>query len=257
MADAIIKRLEKLSKIVNSNNQAEVLQQDAISETVDLYLHTVTAEPSITAGASIDDESITVDAITGVTAGDVITIYENNSHYQSLVVSTATNTINLASPLDCAFTTDADVYVGKWNLNLNGSSTAIKAYILAPPSGYFDLQEIRISMLDSSPMDDALFGGITALTNGLLIRRVDGTVKNKALVVNNLGFKEFGFDVSYSDKAPAGKYGLLAKKNYKAVNGVVIRLSGTSGDEMQAWLRDDFTDLDQLSIIISGHVVED
>jgi len=237
------------------NFQVEI--QDQYTESVDLYAHIDKVNPSITVDTTLYDESIVVDSIASVAPGDVILICEGNRFYQSIVASAAVLTINLASPLDFAFTTAAIVHIGTWNLAVDGSGTTQIAHILPPTTAEIDIYQINVSITDNVDMDSAKFGGIAALTNGILFRVVNSTIKNLPLVVNNIGFSEQGFNIQYDPKAPAGVYGFQAKKNYHEINGISIRLDGSTNDEFQCLIRDDLTDLTLFDITVNGHIVQD
>ena len=243
--------------MINELGNLKVALKDQYTDSVDLYAHIDKIIPSITVNTSLYDESIIVDSIASVVAGDVIIIYEGCRFYQSIVLSAAVLTINLASPLDFAFTTAAIVHIGSWNLAVDGSVTPKIAHIVVPPLCEFNIYQINVSITDNVVMDSAKFGGIAALTNGVLFRVVNHKIKNLPLVVNNIGFSEQGFDISYDPKAPAGVYGFQAKKNYPKVNGVALRLNGTTNDEIQCIIRDDLTDLTLFNITINGHVAQD
>ena len=159
--------------------------------------------------------------------------------------------------MDFAFTTAAVIHIGTWNLAVDGSGTTKIAHIVVPPECKFNIYQLNISITDNVVMDSAKFGGISALTNGILFRMVNSTVKNLPLIVNNIGFSEQGCDISYDPKAPAGVYGFQAKKNYNIVNGVSLRLNGETNDEIQCLIRDDLTDLTMFNITINGHVAQD
>jgi len=239
------------------NDQSlDVNIQDQYTQTVTLYLHVQEAETTLSSAASVDDTTITVTDATGIVTGQVITILEGSYFYQSLVTNVATNTLTLASPLDFDFTTSASVCCGDWNLNKDGSSTSIMAEICPPSNLKFDIYAINVHVTDQTEMDSSKFGGISELTNGILFRVVDGTTKNLALIVNNSGFQEHGFDLQFDDKAPAGYYGLHAFKSYIIKNGVSLRIDGSTNDTIQLWIRDDLTDLNLVSCTVMGHVVE-
>ncbi|OYT15315.1 MAG: hypothetical protein B7C24_13705 [Bacteroidetes bacterium 4572_77] len=220
----------------------------------DYYIYNIQATPSISSNASIDDEVLTVTSSTGVVAGNVITIYEGTVMFQSLVTATTATTISIGSPLDFAFTTAATVETGLWNMNVDGSSTTQIFKIKAPIGTSLHVHVFSLTMLDSTAMDDGKFGGITQLTNGMVGRFVNGMTKNLALIVNNIGFYEAGFNTEYSSKAPAGQYGFRAKRQMADVNGTVMLINGVDGDEFQIHIRDDLTDLDQFACTISGHM---
>jgi len=240
---------------LESNNAVPVNVQDQHSDAVELYMHVTEASPAITADTAIDDESVAVDALTGVGVGDAITIREGVRSYQSLVTSSADLTIGLASPLDFAFTTAAGACVGAWNIAVDGSETAKVAMLHVPPGASFDIYSIAVNMTDETAMDSAKFGGIAALSTGILFRSVNGHTKNLPLIVNNKGFFEIGFNVTYDSKAPSGVYGLSAVKNYSSVNGVSLRLDGATDDRLELHIRDDLTGLTSMNITCNGHVV--
>lgn len=240
-----------------SNGAIPVNVQCLHTDSVDLYLHLDEAQPSITATASLDDTTLTVNSVAGVSAGDAITVYEGDRFFQSLVVSAVGTTITLASPLDYGFGPTAQLRVGAWNFNVDGSTTPVKAAIWAPPAAQFDLHSVQVTMTSTTVMDSAKFGGIAALTNGVLFRIVDGVTKNLPLIVNNTGFHEIGFSLVYDEKAPAGVYGLRASKNYCEVNGRSVKLGCCSSDELQFWIRDDLTGLDLLSVAVNGHILSE
>ena len=66
------------------------------------------------------------------------------------------------------------------------------------------------------------------------------------------------YDVVYSDKAPAGYFGLNFRRTFggQNKNGVVIRLCADDSDTLQVIIQDDLTDLDDFSVIAQGHIVE-
>lgn len=242
--------------MLDERGNLRVAKQEQITDSVDLYAHIGNAFPSITVDTNIDDKAITVDSISGVSAGDVIMIYEGCRFYQSIVLSAAALDINLASPLDFAFTIAAEVHIGTGNLNVDGSTTSKIAHIVVPPDCEFNIYQINVSITDNVVMDSAKFGGMAELTNGILFRVANHTIKNLPLVVSNLSFAEQGFIIQYDTKAPAGVYAFRARKNYSKINGAVLRLNGKTNDELQCIIQDDLTDLTLFDISVNGHVVQ-
>ena len=223
----------------------------------DYYLYKTIAIPVISTTAVIGDEVIKVVSSTGVIVGHVITFYESNWMFQTLVTGTTATTISIASPIDFAFTAAALVEAGLWSMNVDGSATTQIFSIKAPPTSSIHIHGINCSMLAATDMDDAKFGGIAALTKGILFRFTDGLIKNLAVVVNNIGFWEIGFDIYYSDKAPAGQYGFRARRYIPKMNGVTVTLSSGGLSEFQVHIRDDLTDEDLVACIVNGHMSDD
>ena len=107
-------------------------------------------------------------------------------------------------------------------------------------------------------MDSAKFGGISALANGVVLRKVDGVYHNIFNIKTNGDFALRSFDVAYDDKAPAGSYGFRCRTTFagQSKRGVTIRLNGTSGDELQILNQDSLGALSHFNAIVQGHVVE-
>jgi len=221
---------------------------------LDLYLYYTEATPSLTAAVEVGDRTLDVDSVTSVDIGDVITIYEDDHIFQSLVMGISTLTIAVGSPIDYAFTTDAVCDIGLWSMNVDGSSTPVTFSIKSPPNIDFCIHTIGISILDASAMDDGTFGGRPVLANGIYFsREYQGIYKNLALIVNNLGFREIGFTTSYSAKAPAGQYGFSATRDIDDVNGIVLVLSHSAQDTFSVTIQDDLTVLDTFACVCNGH----
>ena len=111
-------------------------------------------------------------------------------------------------------------------------------------------------MTDDAAMDDSKFGSLTALTNGIIARRTDGSIANFFLVTNNAGFFQYGYDTTYPDKVPAGVYSFRARKDVRNINGTIIGLDGTTDDELQIIINDNLTGLSEFTVQVHGHIVE-
>lgn len=245
---------------VEPNGGLAVNVQDQTSELVDLYMCRNTGTTTPTVSMSIDDRTVTVASTTGAVVGDCIDIKENGHLFQAVIQSIVGSVITFNAPSDKAFTTAAEVCFGEWNMNYDGSTTML-TYMVAPPAGVkWDVVRIIISITDSSEMDATTFGGMPALSNGVVLRYVDGTHKNIFIVNDNGGFAERAYDTSYDDRrSPQSDYGFRCRRTFggQSKNGVVIRLDGDSGDELQFLIQDDLTPLDKLAVVVQGHVVED
>ncbi len=220
-----------------------------------MYSKTATVNPAITSTASIGDYTLTVDTNTSLANGMAITIYEGSSIYQSLIMSTTATTITMASPVAYAYTASATVDCAIRNANVDGSETDQVFTVKPPPDEAIDIYSVRFTITDASVMDSAKFGGISALTNGIMSTlSTDGVLSPVSIIVNNVGFAEQGFTLEYDSKAPAGVYGLRACMNILATSGTIIRLDGTKNQELQVIVRDDLTDLTLVDINVGGHV---
>lgn len=233
-----------------------VLPQDPEYIGFNLYLCSQLAQTTLASDTTLNGTTIVVTSATGITTGKAINILQGDRIFQSLVKNVSGTTITLASPLDYAFTTGATVCSGNWNLNQDGSTTPITFKIQAPPDVKFHITAISITMTDDATMDDSKFGSLTALTNGLIARRVDGSTANYFLITNNAGFYQAGYDTDYPTKVPSGVYAFRARKDLRNTNGNVIALDGTTLDQLQFINRDNLTALSEFTVVAHGHIVE-
>lgn len=235
-----------------------VLSQDPEYIGFNLYLCSQLAQTILASNSTLNANTIVVTSATNITTGKTINISQGARIFQSLVTNVSGTTVTLASPLDYAFATGATVCVGNWNLNQDGSSTPIIFMIQPPPNAKFHIKTITITMADNAEMDDSKFGGITALTKGLIARRVNGSTFNYFLVTNNRGFSQAGYEKKYNDRAGGtGAYGIDIVKDLMVNNGNIIALDGATNDQLQFIIRDNLTALSEFTVSVHGHIVED
>jgi len=245
--------------LLESNNAIPINVQDQHSEPIDLYFCRTVLTTNPTSAENIDSKTVTVASVVGASVGDCINILENGRLFQALVQDITDSTITFNCPLDMAITTSAIVKVSKWNMNVDGSTTS-SIYKIKPPTGVmWDINRIIVGMLDDVAMDDSKFGGITALTNGVVFRQLNHINKNLFVVSDNGGFRERSFDAQYLAKAPAGVYGFGVRKTFNGQDksGVSIRLDGDNGDELEIIIQDNLTALTKFACVAQGHVVID
>jgi hypothetical protein len=241
----------------------DVWVQDQTSEVIDLYMTNLdnAITPTVTATSAIDTFSIQVDSITGIlTDGShAINISENGRTFQSIVKSATGTTVTFKAPLDMNITTNAVVQIAKWNMNTNGSVTPTH-FCVSPPTGVtWDITRIIGSIEDDAAMDSSTFGGLTSLSNGLVLRVTDGASKNIFVFYNNGGFAERAFDTKYDDRrSPQSVYGFSYRRTFGGQDkkGVVVRLHGDTQDKLEIINQDDLTKLSKLAHVCQGHVVQ-
>lgn len=236
----------------------DILPQDPEYIGFNLYLCSQLAQTTLASNATLNGTTIVVTSATGITTGKAINISQGARIYQSLVTNVTGTTITLASPIDYAFTAGAGVCSGNWNLNQNGSVTPLIFQLQPPPDAKFHITSITITINDDATMDDGKFGGIVALANGVVARRVDGTTFNYFIVTNNGGIYEAGYEKNYNDRAGGtGVYGVDFRKKLLEINGSVIDLVGATQDQLQFIVRDNLTTLTKFTVVAHGHIVED
>ena len=240
----------------------EVTIQDQFSEIIDLYMCNEIAKTTPISSIEIDDTSIDVDDTTGATVGDCINISEDGNVFQAIVSSISGDTINFSAPSDYAFTTSAEVCFAEWDFSVANGTTTPVIYKVCPPSGAkWDITNINFTIVDtgtSTQFTASGFGNIIGgLTNGIILRKVDGITKNVWQINNNGGFSDRGcrYDIDRAGFFGANEIGLSATY---CINdkGVTIRLDGDTDDELNIIVQDDLTGLDKMAVVAQGHVVE-
>jgi hypothetical protein len=248
---------EVIQPLSQTRGSLDVAIQDQYTEIINLYMCNVQGTTALTEDVDLYATSLSVANATGAIVGNCINISENGRVFQSIVTVVDGTTITIASGTDQAFTTNAVVCFAEWDFAQADGSTTPLIYKICPPAGaVWDLTKLNFSITDGIEMDDGKFGGITALTNGLIFRVVDGYTKQMGIITNNAGFREYGFDTVYNDRA--GGTGVYGYNGFLRItdNGVVMRLNGDNGDEFQIIVRDNLTALTKLAFVIQGHTVE-
>jgi hypothetical protein len=245
---------------LESNGAMPVNIQDQTSETVDLFLCQFLNSVTLAENTVIDENTFTVEAGHNFVTGNMVCFKEGSNFMQARVLGVDTNLITINTPFDNIFTTEATVDRSSRMLNVNGSVTP--QIFRVSPAGLninFDITWMIFHITDNVAMDDAKFGGITALTNGIVLRKVNGGFKNIFVASYNGDFAHHCQRVEYVDNAPAGSYGLRIYKDFAGQenSGVTIRLVGADSDEIEVIVRDDLTGLSEFHVSVHGHVVTD
>ena len=241
------------------NNVINTYIQDQKTSIIDAFLHSDLSSGNLLLNpVSIDDYVVTLTPGHGATIGNYICFGESDRFYQAGISNVVGDVITLDTPLDYAFTGGVNTFVciGSTNMNIDGS-VATQIFKIAPPAGVkWDITRLIGYIQSSTVMDDRKFGGIVALTNGVVVRKKDTIYKNIFNVKTNGDLALRMYDVEYTDKAPAGFYGMRFRRSFAGPdkNGVVIHLDGALNDELRILIRDDLTNLSKFNVIIQGHV---
>lgn len=209
--------------------------------------------------------SITVTSAVGLSVGDFLHITDtsNNNHEHSVPQITAIvgNVLTLSNPLDHAFLS-ASTVVQKVirNMNVNGSIGSPSAYKLQPSaSETWHITNISVSITDNAAMDDSTFGGMSALTNGVIVRIVNSTTSDYFTLFRwrtNASFQKDAADHEYNAKAPSGTYGFTAHIDLHSKYGSIVRLANTASEViyLEFLVQDNLTALSTLEIKCHGHI---
>lgn len=215
------------------------------------------AATTLITGTAVGDTSLFVDDITGFDADDFIRLSNGaaieRGHFE-ITLSTG-SVLVLNRPVDNVFAVGSDVTEIELIMNVLGTLASPASYKLEPQvTERWQLTRMMITMLDGSAMDDGKFGGIDELPNGVIIRQsIDGIFRTLTYWQNNSDMKDDMFDVSYSPKAPAGKFGLSARWTFTK-DEFVVDLDGATGDFLEVLIQDDLQGLLDFRIKIKGRL---
>lgn len=239
----------------------EVRLRDQASLPIMQYAITHAGIFTISGNITAGDVSFVATAGHGIQTGNCILIQDTHYFYQFHVINVDTNTIYVDSPFDHGFEASLTTGIrGSANLAVNGASTPV-IFRFKPTTTTravkWHITHISFHLEDNSEMDDSLFGGITALTKGILLRKVDGEVFNYLNIKDNASFRLKCDESQYATKAKSGFCGLNATKRFNGTSyeGVVMELDSSLNGEIQIVVQDDLTGLTNFNVFIHGHEV--
>jgi hypothetical protein len=244
---------------VETNGGLAVNLQDQTSDLVDYLFHIDLDSSTLSEAGVLDSSRVTVTSTSGAVVGHLVRISCNLRYYEAHVLSISDDTIFTDTPLDTAFPLACVVNYVKDSLNVDGSGAMIIGHLQPPAGVIWHITRIIAYLQDGTAMDDAKFGGISALTNGCVLRVKNGKTLNVFNVKSNGDWAARAYDAAYADNAPAGSYGFRVRRTFggQSKNGVVIELDGDTNDELEILIQDDLTDLEAFNIIGQGHVIFD
>lgn len=219
---------------------------------------------TLTADITSQDRSFTVTDATGLAVGDKLHLTDtsNNNHEAvPLIITTiVTNTITINRPIDYDYlAASTEVVEITTSMNVDGSVTPQSFIVLPSPGMVWHITSMDFSITDQTAMDDAKFGGITALTNGVMIRGVDSVSSNYltfSVWQKNSDFNLDAFTTNYAAKAPSGFYGYSGTMNIHDKYTSIVRLANTATETiyMEVLVQDDLSTLDTFEIKVHGHI---
>lgn len=249
---------------VESNGAIPVNIQDQHTKALDIPFIQNLTPTTLSVKANPDDRTVTVTSTAGFTAGaSIILAAAGNFYYGVQIGAVAGNVVTLDTPIDSLFPAGSIIFPGSHHMNVDGSSTT-QIFQIGPVGGPAGVSTIELDITrvlgyieDATTMDDAKFGGGTALTNGIVLRVNNSTLSNVWNIKTNGEIGLLCFDTQYTDKAPSGFYGLRFRNTYagQAKHGVTLRLQ--PGQTLQILIQDDLTGLTSFQMMAQGHFVTD
>jgi hypothetical protein len=252
----------------DTRGNVQVVIQDQFTDIVDLQVSIPIDTADIVINTAIDDTVVRIDSATTPVVGDLLCLKEfgGTKFFQGeiLVVTPIGGTVydvTVDSPLDFAYTTAHGCSLRDKNLNKDGSVTPVIAEL--SPEGLiaaWDITRMIVFISDGTSMDISTFGGLPALTRGVVFRKKNTTFKNIFNAKSNGDFGLHSYDITFDDRAAAGFFGFRSRRSFSGQdkNGVTIRLDPNESpdDAFQTIIQDDLTGLIDFRVVIQGHVVE-
>lgn len=206
------------------------------------------------------DTSITVDDATGFIIGSELMIVEGPIQEIGIltVTNVVANVITIDRPIGNPYTTSAEIKEVTTNMAVSGSLASPEIFeIQAPITNIWQITRILFSIVDNITPDDGRFGGIVALTNGVSLRAT--TAAGRTVVFAN--WKTNGdmkldmFDVTYTDRAPSGQFGVNGRWTFTSAE-VIAELDGDSSpiQKLEMLIQDDLTGLIDFRMRAQGRV---
>lgn len=247
-------------------NKADVFLQDQTSPTVDRFLTIKLADVTLAAPVEVDDRTLTLEPGHGFTAPSMIEIDEGNKNYQSRVINVAGDVITVTNPFPFTFTVAANAKRVSPDMNISASAASPVIFYQKPPDGIrWDINILSINIRDNAAMNDTTFGGIPALTNGVVFRTMNGSAQSIFTAIDNgCIIRHCDTGDPFTGNTPAGQFALNAKRRFNGQEGdgvarriVGENVEGEAPSEFQAIVADNLTGLTRFWCVIRGHVVED
>ena len=242
-----------------------VIPSDQMTRSIDfMFAQTIGTNMTLAQSPTINSYTALLSAGHSIVQGDYISFVdlpgqkEIHRYYSGQVVSINTNTITLDTPIPYSFIpSNTYVYERVNQMNVNGSISPQVFSLTNPYPGAVDITRIIIHIMSPTPMDDALFGGITALTRGIVLRKKldpqGSEYENYWTIKTNAGIGLRAASLEYSTKAPSGYYGLLACFSFAGMENHGIALRIDTGQSLEILIQDNLTGLSQFRAVAQGH----
>lgn len=184
-------------------------------------------------------------------------IFEENN-YPIITAKPGSPVLTLNKPLDKSYPIGSEVQhvVIDASGEVGTLANPISYRIQPPPGITYNLrQAVAVIEMDLAG-DSSKFGDITGgLTNGVITRAsINGVVNTRTTIRTNLDFEDdTAIDVTYNQRAPAGKYGVIVTYDFGA-GGVYIPLNGNTGDYFEILIQDNISSLNVARIKFLGYI---
>lgn len=205
--------------------------------------------------------SIVVASATGFAIGDYIQIggHATADFTYTKIINIVGTTISLNRPLGNVRAAGSEVSQIIVNVaSVSGSMASPQSYKVVPSSTQvWHVERFLLEMVHSSAGDLSLFGNLTALSNGVVVRKYDGltgTYSTYTVWQNNEDIYLDTADISFPVRSGGGgSYATVSAGLFSDI-GVTIKLDGAAGDYLEVLVQDNLTALTSFRIKAQGHL---
>lgn len=240
-----------------------IFMLDQTTDVLDIPFLTERSTSTIAVETAIEDRTVEVAPGHGAQVGDILEIAEmaTNRFIQTRILEIAVNVLAVDQPINIVYPIGTTAIISSDNMLVDGSSTPVIFSILPLPTQAGDMVRILIDIRGTGAMDFSTFGSESALINGcvLRIKREDGTFKNLFNWKNNGEFINRGLDHDFLVNIGGNQRAFVGRSTFggQSKRGVVIRLDGGVGEELQIVIQDNLTAgiNTEFRLIAQGHEV--
>lgn len=194
----------------------------------------------------------------GIVANDEILLLDiaSNKSFFAVVLNVAVNLITVDRPIDHVFPVATTLgRLVTTQMNVDGSVTP-QIFSLRAGSIPTNTTRFMIRATNDTAMDYSRFAGIASLTRGLVFRIVNSFQKTIFCFKNDGDMASFCFDVNYSDRAPTGEYGLIARFTFAGEEKHDTFLQIKNDDVIQWVVQDDLQSLLSITATAQGKLTK-
>lgn len=238
----------------------DIHDADVHQEVITHYMYRVLGTHTLSSLIDAGDYQFTVSDATGIVQESYLHITDVNTgahDHELLLVNDVTGsvvTVNRQIDWDYTIAGTTIQRVSK-SANVVGSIASPVIYYIQPPaSEVWHITGLGVFISDDAAMDDSDFGGLDALSNGIVLRRNSATTGYDTILHAryNSAFALKGFNIEYPAKAPAGTYSMRGRMDVKGLMDSVFRI--TSADRLEWVIQDDLSALLDLSFVVFAHI---
>ncbi len=247
----------------NVQNSVDVEQQDQTTPMIIMKFNQIIDSITLAVEASKYDKTITVSDATNIIDGSYIILFQPTTRrfYTGYAVGApAGAVVTLDTPLDADFAVGTNIDVSKTNMAVNGATTpqifGVRGTTAIPGVNVTgDFTRIIITCIATSAVDLTKFANLGVLTNGLVLRRVDGTTHNIFNVKSNQELAGIMYDwtVVEASNPQQGVDGFIGRFTFARL-GTVSRLA--LGEDLQLIVQDNLSTITSLEVVIEGHLTD-